>query len=326
MDRSHTLQDLDDFGLLPPSAQQPAADSDSDLDLESDIDWSPHPEEDGILDDQRAIPSPKFVHEARTSRETPATQSISQPQPAPAPPPPASQSHFAKFQSSSFTPDDNLSFDSEFARLASSQEWKPGSQEYVRQRTIAIVEELHTHYFSQPSVAAIKEEPEPSSSADEIQEITPQEFHHSIQPQQQHTPFPVPPSAHDPSQIEIRRNGYQSLCREVGIVPPPGQIGECKRRLKAKLVNIVDLIDARRTGKKVKVWEDFRSFKKHTLLPEHRISKEDAKGTVLASLLQHLSCSGARRKALRGEMPGALRTGRVGVGLKRVRSGRVAKR
>ncbi|KAK0740351.1 hypothetical protein B0T18DRAFT_300750, partial [Schizothecium vesticola] len=177
--------------------------------------------------------------------------------------PPASQPHFAKFQSSSFTPNDNSSFDSEFARLASSQNWTPGSQEYVRQRTIAIAEELHTHYFSQPS---------------------------------QHTPLPAPPSAHDPSQIEIRRNGYQFLCREVGIVPPPSQIGECKRRLKAKLVNIVDLIDARRTGKKVKVWEDFRSFKAYTLLPEHRISKEDAKGTVLASLLQHLPCSGARRK------------------------------
>ena len=62
--------------------------------------------------------------------------------------PPLSQSHFAKFKH--FTPDDAASFDDEFARLASSQQWVPGSQEYTRQRTIAIREELELHYFSQP--------------------------------------------------------------------------------------------------------------------------------------------------------------------------------
>lgn len=63
-------------------------------------------------------------------------------------PPPPSQSHFAKFEH--FTPNDAASFDDEFARLASSQQWVPGSQEYTRQRTIAMREELQLHYFSQP--------------------------------------------------------------------------------------------------------------------------------------------------------------------------------
>ncbi len=75
-------------------------------------------------------------------------------------PPRPSQSHFAKFDH--FTPNDAASFDDEFARLASSQRWIPGSQEYTRQRTITIKEELELHYFSQQRLGEINEE-EPSA-------------------------------------------------------------------------------------------------------------------------------------------------------------------
>ena len=51
-------------------------------------------------------------------------------------PPPASQCHFATF--TNFTPDGAAPFNDEFARLASSQEWVPGSQEYTRERTVAM--------------------------------------------------------------------------------------------------------------------------------------------------------------------------------------------
>jgi hypothetical protein len=222
-------------------------------------------------------------------------------------PPPASQSHFAKFKSESFTPDDNASFDSEFARLASSQEWKPGSQEYTRRRTIALCEELHNHYFSQPSVPTINEEPEDFD--DDIQEITADEFHRP------------PPELSDEEATEIRRNGYQALCREVGIDPPPFHIGECKSRLKQTLVNIVDLVDAQRTGKKAKVWDSFEAFRAYTLLPEHRIAKEEVKGTELASLLQNLSRRGRGADwRSRGR-----RVGVIGGGLGRVKAGKVVK-
>ncbi|GAO14225.1 hypothetical protein UVI_02001420 [Ustilaginoidea virens] len=125
-------------------------------------------------------------------------------------PPPPSQSHFSKFDN--FTPDDDASFDHEFARLASSQDWAPGSQEYTQERTIAMREELKLHYFSQP---------QPLSDIDE--ELTEEE----------------------------KLQGYQDLCREVRI-PPSDSIAECKRLLKSTLVNIVDLIDARRMRKEVK--------------------------------------------------------------------------
>ncbi|KAK4249020.1 hypothetical protein C7999DRAFT_30551 [Corynascus novoguineensis] len=188
--------------------------------------------------------------------------------------PPPSQSHFAKFEH--FTPNEAASFDDEFARLASSQQWVPGSQEYTRQRTIAIKEELELHYFSQPQ---------------QLDDIDEEEL----------------------SEEEKNLQGYQALCREVGI-DPSDSIPECKRYLKNTLVNIVDLIDARRTGKRVKVWDNFEEFRAYTLLDKNRIDLHEAKRPpgYLASLLQRLSGSPSRRKRNRGRKLG-------------VASGRVAK-
>ncbi|KAH8901343.1 hypothetical protein GQ53DRAFT_740329 [Thozetella sp. PMI_491] len=168
-------------------------------------------------------------------------------------PPPPSQSHFAKFEN--FTPDDGASFDNEFVRLASSQNWIPGSQQYTQERTIAMRQELKLHYFSQ------------SQPLGDVEELT----------------------------EEDQLNGYRTLCLEVGI-PPCDTILECKESLKKTLVNIVDLIDARRMGKKVKVWHDFEAFRTYTLKDENRISIDEAKkdGGYLASLLQRLQ--GGRRK------------------------------
>ncbi|KAL7950710.1 hypothetical protein V8C42DRAFT_127888 [Trichoderma barbatum] len=162
-------------------------------------------------------------------------------------PPPSSQSHFDKFQN--FTPSQNAPFDQEFSRLALSQKWIPGSQEYTKERTIAMREELKTHYFSSQRLESTQEEP---------------------------------------TEEEILK-GYQDLCIEVDI-PPSDSVAECKKNLKKKLVNIVDLIDARRTDKKVRVWHDFQAFRKYTLQKEHRISVDEAKkdGGYLASLLQRL--------------------------------------
>ncbi|KAK7222404.1 hypothetical protein V2G26_010407 [Clonostachys chloroleuca] len=61
-------------------------------------------------------------------------------------PPPSSQSHFEKFDN--FVPDSSASFEDEFARLASSQDWAAGTSEFQKQRTIALRSELKLHYFS----------------------------------------------------------------------------------------------------------------------------------------------------------------------------------
>ncbi|KAJ6784298.1 hypothetical protein PWT90_04247 [Aphanocladium album] len=181
--------------------------------------------------------------------------------------PPSSQSHFAKFQN--FTPNDAASFDDEFARLAASQEWIPGSQLYSQKRTIAINAELKSHYFS---------------------------------------------SAQSPEEAELR--GYQDLCGEVGL-PRFDTTQECQTKLKKTLVNIVDLIDARRTMKKVKVWDSFAAFRDYTLQDGHTINKEEAKkdGGYLASLLQRLG--GRRKRSTKGKRNGKGRQGTY--------SGRIAK-
>ena len=193
--------------------------------------------------------------------------------------PPPSQSHFATFEN--FAPNDGASFDNEFGRLASSQNWIPGSQQYARERTIAMRQELKLHYFSQ--------------SQDDDNGETDAGF----------------------TEEDRELKGYQDLCREVGI-PSQDSIAECKRHLKNTLVNIVDLIDARRMGKKVEVWDDFEAFRDYTLQDEHRVDAREAKkdGGFLASLLQRLRLPGSRRRRRKGRESG------VGSG---VASGRVTK-
>ncbi|KAM3435765.1 hypothetical protein NHJ13734_005409 [Beauveria thailandica] len=174
--------------------------------------------------------------------------------------PPASQSHFTKFEN--FIPDDDAPFDDEFARLAASQEWIAGSQEYTKERTIAMRAELKSHYFSSQKLEQLPED----ATADEMSK-------------------------------EAILEGYQALCGEVGLTRYD-TTEECQRELKKTLVNIVDLIDARRTRKEVKVWQDFEAFRAYTL-NGMTIDVEEAKkeGGHLASLLQRLR----GRRRIRGK-------------------------
>lgn len=190
--------------------------------------------------------------------------------------PPPSQSHFAKFDG--FTPNDEASFDDEFARLASSQQWVPGSQEYTRQRTVAMREELELHYFSQQ---------QPLGDIDEE-------------------------GAEELSAEEKTLRGCQALCREVGL-DPSDSVDECKILLKKTLVNIIDLIDARRTGKRVKVWDNFEAFRAYTLFDaDKRIDPREAKAPpgYLALFLRRLAGSQSRKKRKCSKASGVM-SGRV---------------
>ncbi|KFG83693.1 hypothetical protein MANI_024897 [Metarhizium anisopliae] len=126
----------------------------------------------------------------------------------------------------------------------------PSSEQYTQERTFAMREELKSYYFSKSQ--------EHDHRGEELTE-------------------------------EGKLEGYQALCREVRI-PPSHSMSECKKHLKNTLVNIVDLIDARRRSKEVKVWHDFEAFRDYTLKDEHRIDMGEAKkdGGYLASLLQYL--------------------------------------
>ncbi|KAL8300545.1 hypothetical protein RB593_010074 [Gaeumannomyces tritici] len=128
-------------------------------------------------------------------------------------------------------------------------------------------EELQLHYFSQPppKLEAVDEEDEEAEPA---------------------------------SAQEIALRGYQEPCREVGLDEEAagGNVDECKKALKSTLVNIVDLIDARRRHAKVEVWTDFEKFRAYTLQDGKRIDRKEARASpgYLASLLQRLG--GPRRK------------------------------
>lgn len=266
--------------------------------------------------------------------------------------PPPSQSHFSQF--ANFAPNDGASFEDEFSRLASSQNWVPGSQVYRRQRTIAIREELTLHYFTPPEAlpASQSRQQREELSSDNEEDEEDEDEEDSTDDQ---SPSPLPEGAPPPSsqpRPRIRKKtrtktktktqpqppptiltkeqrilqGYQSLCLEVGI-PPHDTAKECQTHLQNTLVNIIDLIDARRvvptddgTGKKkVKVWDDFEAFRDYTLQPEHCISQREAKkgDGILASLLQRLRGRGKRTGKGRGKDDGA--------GVSKTVSGRVTK-
>lgn len=188
-------------------------------------------------------------------------------------PPPSSQSYFDQF--ADFRPDSTAAFEDEFSRCMSSQGVLPSSQEYRKERTVAISHELKFLY-SQP-LQDIEEGDESEAPA-----------------------------------ASEKLGVYQAMCREVGL-EAHDNIQDCVNDLRTKvLVNIPDFIDARRTGEKVKVWDDFNAFRDYTLQDEHRIDLQEAKKDegFLAVLLRklwngsgrppHRNSKGARRGMARG--------------------------
>ncbi|KAI2604633.1 hypothetical protein GGR54DRAFT_633597 [Hypoxylon sp. NC1633] len=200
-------------------------------------------------------------------------------------PPPASQSYFD--QVPGFVPNNSASFDDEFFRFASSQGIVSGSQQYRRERTRAIRDELKYHYTSQPydESEALQSIPELSKEFLDRQE-----------------------------KLKV----YQNMCREIG-VKPRGTIVGCRQELNDVLVNIIDYIDARRVGKKVEIWNwsKFDEFCEYTLQNDKRIDKEEAKadGGFLSALLQRLTGTRAGRKRSRAASevadPGVMKRKRV---------------
>ncbi|KAF6799445.1 hypothetical protein CSOJ01_12507 [Colletotrichum sojae] len=149
--------------------------------------------------------------------------------------------HFSQFKSGGFEPDSNASFGEEWNRLSQSQGWKPGSDEWRQERTVAIKNELQTHYFAPQSreLPAVKEEEERAASVEAVPEF-------------------------DEEVVQLR--GFQAMCREVG-KRPGNTVRQCERILKNTLVNIIDLIDGRRKDIPPKVWHNLEDFRRYTLAP-----------------------------------------------------------
>ncbi|KAI1323028.1 hypothetical protein F5Y16DRAFT_415343 [Xylariaceae sp. FL0255] len=101
----------------------------------------------------------------------------------------------------------------------------------------------------------------------------------------------------DPSDKNYKLIIYQNMCRQADL-EPLDTIEGCLAILKSVLVNIIDYLDAKRSGEKVKVWppDEFEEFARYTLWGGKSINMQRAKegdGTV-AALLQNLTHPDAR--------------------------------
>lgn len=82
--------------------------------------------------------------------------------------------------------------------------------------------------------------------------------------------------------------GWQTLCADVYISPIPPSINQCKKALSKIAVNLVDLIDSRRTGKKVKLFPSKNALRNYSIKHDKIFPKRQAKadGFLCALLIE----------------------------------------
>ncbi|KAK7686019.1 hypothetical protein QCA50_010830 [Cerrena zonata] len=97
---------------------------------------------------------------------------------------------------------------------------------------------------------------------------------------------------HQYGRDEGKLAAWQALCEEVGIDPIPTTITQCRKALANVHVNLVDLVDARRRGRRgdVKVYETVQQLRKYTRKTGKYFPRQVAKaGGVLRGLLRRMS-------------------------------------
>ena len=243
-----------------------------------------------VVQSQAASPKPGPSTPARSinglstaaaAAKPPARSSL--PGPSPSPGLGAGGGHFSQFESQGFKPDNSAPFSQEFERLSSSQGWKPGSQEYNRERARALSNELRTHYFSSaPPPPPVKEEKEDIQPLAAIKEEEDEDtvvlaaIKNEGGDEGKYGASFIRDERHQRDEALYELHGFQNMCREVG-KEPAATLEGCRAALKETLVNIVDLIDVHRTGRKVEVWDDFVEFMHYTLQPKKTMPVEAAK-------------------------------------------------
>ncbi|POS70919.1 hypothetical protein DHEL01_v210690 [Diaporthe helianthi] len=181
--------------------------------------------------------------------------------------------HFSLFKSEGFEPDQKASFSDEWVRLSQSQGWERGTQRYMEQRASALRNEIQTHFFASQAdqLPVVKEEEREGGPAMEA----------------------VSESHQQRNEAALELLGFQAMCRAVGRNPGETKV-QCEMILKSTLINIVDLIDACRTGRDTTrlAWTDFAAFKAYTLDPysDKTIPIKEAKhDPILRCFLQNFS-------------------------------------
>ncbi|KAI1351408.1 hypothetical protein F5Y01DRAFT_283004 [Xylaria sp. FL0043] len=183
----------------------------------------------------------------------------------------SSQSFFS--QVPNFQPNNGADFDEEFGRFASSQNIAPGTRAWRQKRTKVIHHEVVFHYSQEDDS---DDEDEFKRESDDDIGLTEYE-----------------------KRYRWRLRIYQNICREAKL-EPLDTIEGCITNIKGVLINIVDYIDAKRTGSPIKVWppHQFEEFRRYTLSDAKRIDLATARDGdgFLASLLQELRRKDAAKK------------------------------
>ena len=159
-----------------------------------------------------------------------------------------------------FEPVDHKPFLEQFDALASSQNWRQDQQEYRDRKHKAIKEEFDFHYLT--ALQGIKIGEEKKQEEEEEKALEPEELYRR------------------------KMECYRRLCKILG-KKEPGSIEEGQKILKSRppWVNIIDLIDSRRTGKPFKTWDDFTEFKNYTKNTRKWVSLTVAEGHEFLSAL-----------------------------------------
>ncbi|KAI0543029.1 hypothetical protein GGR58DRAFT_5500 [Xylaria digitata] len=176
----------------------------------------------------------------------------------------ASQSYFSQLPN--FQPNDNADFEDEFGRFASSQNIAPGSRAWRQKRTDAIRHEMVFHYSQKVD----------SDDEDDTKEEDEDDLGLSREEKERRRKLRI----------------FQNMCREAKL-EPLDTIDGCATNLKSALINIVDYIDAKRSGRPIKVWppHEFEKFRTYSLSDGKRMDLKEAKrgDGLLVPLLQVLS-------------------------------------
>ncbi|KAG9520576.1 hypothetical protein KCV07_g4236, partial [Aureobasidium melanogenum] len=80
----------------------------------------------------------------------------------------------------------------------------------------------------------------------------------------------------------------QMLCAEVGVRNIPVSINKCKEELANVKVNLVDLMDARRQSKQVRLFKSFKELAKYTKKTNRYCPKQAPKNEGIRVLLKHM--------------------------------------
>ncbi|KAF3063761.1 hypothetical protein GL218_02484 [Daldinia childiae] len=72
-------------------------------------------------------------------------------------------------------------------------------------------------------------------------------------------------------------SSWQKLCRVLRIRPVPDDIDACRKKVSSVHVNLVDLVDCQRTGKRIRIFPSLEALQQYTKSREKFFPRDEAK-------------------------------------------------